>query len=476
MSREIIIEPVTRVEGHGKITLYMNDDGAVDNARFHVTQFRGFEKFVEGRPMHEMPSLTARICGICPVSHMLASGKAADALLTVSIPPTAHKLRMMLNYAQYVQSHALSFFHLSSPDLLLGFDSDPATRNVVGLIAANPELAVKGIRLRQIGQKIIDGLASKRIHAPWVVPGGVNQPLSEEKRDEFLGYLPEAYEIAQEAIDLFKAVRDQFPKEAEHFGNFPSLFMGLISDEGGFEFYDGNLRVVDENGQIIADGVKAADYQEIIGEGVEPFSYMKFPYYRPYGFEKGMYRVGPLGRCNVVDHAGTPRADRELVEFRGGSMDRNPVLTSFYTHWARLIEMLHSVEKLEELLTDEKILNPRVRAKAEPNADDGVGIIEAPRGTLIHHYKIDEFGLMTWANLIVATGHNNLAINKGVLQVAKAFVNGNKLQEGMLNRCEALVRCYDPCLSCATHALGKMPLQVELLNTKGEVLDRLLRD
>ncbi|WP_428938088.1 Ni/Fe hydrogenase subunit alpha [Fontivita pretiosa] len=474
MSREIVIDPVTRIEGHAKITLRLGDDGNVKDAMFHVTQFRGFEKFCEGRPLSEMPSLMARTCGICPVSHLMAASKACDQLLAVKIPRTAEMLRRVMNLAQIIQSHALSFFHLSSPDLLMGMDADPARRNIFGVLEQNPELARDGIRLRQIGQTIIEILGGKRIHPAWTVPGGVNEPLTAEKRDRIRGLLPEALEIGRRTITWFKRSLDQFSEEARSFGSFPTWFMGLVTPKGGLEHYDGLLRICDSRGQIVQDMIPPERYQEIIGEAVEPFSYMKFPYLRSKGYPEGIYRVGPLARLNIIDHCGTPVADQEWAEFR--EMHRGVVLSSFHYHYARLIEIIYCTERIAQLLDDPKVLDQHVRALARVNADEGIGVAEAPRGTLIHHYRVDDNGLITWANMIIATGHNNLAMNRGVLQVAQRFVDGARLREGMLNRVEALIRCYDPCLSCATHAVGQMPLHVQLVSASGQVLDEQYRN
>ena len=471
--RTIEINPLSRIEGHGKITIHLGENGKVEDAQFHVTQLRGFEKFCEGRPFYEMPSLMARICGICPVSHLVASAKACDSILATRIPPTAAKLRSILNLAQIVQSHALSFFHLSSPDFLLGMDSDPAKRNVFGVFEANPAMARDGIRLRQIGQQIIEWMAGKRIHPAWVVPGGVSEPLSADVRDRILAMLPEALQITQRTLDWFKGLLDQFREEIRTFANFPTLFMGLVTPNGELEHYNGTLRFVDSRGGIVADKVDVLNYQDYIGEAVEPFSYLKSPYYKKLGYPDGIYRVGPLARLNIIDRCGTPRADQEWAEFR--ELERGAVLSSFYYHYARLLEALYGIEKMEQLLNDPEILSKHVRAFAGPNNNEGIGVSEAPRGTLIHHYKIDDNGLITWANLIIATGHNNLAMNRGVLQVAKHFVDGTKLSEGMLNRVEAVIRAFDPCLSCSTHALGHMALEIKLLGPDGTLLDEVKR-
>ena len=471
--RTIVIDPVTRIEGHSKITLHLDERGKVEDARFHVTQFRGFEKFCEGRPFSEMPSLMSRICGICPVSHLIASAKACDVLLAVKIPPTADKLRRIFGIAQVVQSHALSLFHLSSPDLLLGMDADPAETNLFGVLAKNPALARDGIALRKFGQQIIERLGGKRIHPAWVVPGGVSEPLSQEDRDAILRAVPDALAIATRSLGWLKSTTERFRTEIEVFGNFPSLFMGIVKKDGGLTFYDGELRFVDESGQVVADRLDPARYFECLGEKVEPWSYLKSAYYLPKGFPEGIYRVGPLARLNICKQCGTPLADKALTEFR--ELQPNAVLSSFYYHHARLIEILYCVERIEQLLNDPDILSKHVRAVASPNALEGVGVAEAPRGTLFHHYKINEQGLIQWVNLIIATGQNNLAMNRSVLQVAQHYLRGEKITRGMLNRVEAVIRAYDPCLSCSTHALGQMALDVQLVARDGTIIDRVCK-
>jgi len=475
MAKQILIDLVTRIEGHSKITIQLDDQGEVADAQFHVTQFRGFEKFCEGRPFTEMPSLTARTCGICPVSHLMASAKACDALLAVEIPPTAAKLRRLMNLAQLVQSHALSFFHLSSPDLLLGMDSDPAKRNIFGVVEAHPTLAKDGIALRKFGQEIIAMLGGKRIHPAWAVPGGVSEPLSEEKRLKILEMIPEARAKIDRTLSWFKDILENFRDEIRTFGNFPSMFMGLVSSHPALEHnallehYDGKLRFVDASGNIVLDQVDAARYQDYIAESVEPFSYLKSPFFKSLGYPDGIYRVGPLARLNIIDRCGTPKADQEWTEFR--ALRRGVILSSFHQHYARLIEILYGIERIEQILLEADILDKHVRAFAKPNKLEGIGVAEAPRGTLIHHYKIDENGLIKWVNLIIATGHNSLAMNRSVKQVAQRYVKGAHLQEGMLNRVEAVIRSYDPCLSCSTHAIGRMPLHIQLIGPSGEVLD-----
>ena len=476
MSRTISIEPVTRIEGHARITLQLADTGEVEDAKFHLTQFRGFEKFCEGRPYREMPALTARTCGICPVSHLLSSNKACDDLLAVTIPPTAEKLRRIMNLGQLVQSHALSFFHLSSPDLLLGWDSDPVKRNIFGVMKTDPQLAKNGIRLRQIGQTIIEILGGKKIHPTWVVPGGVNEALTEEKRQAMLAMMPDALRIAKDTYTFFKTLVPKFKDEAEHFGTMPTMFMSLVTPKGNLEHYDGLLRIKDAQGRIVEDMVPPRDYQRIIGEAVEDYSYMKFPYYKPIGYPRGIYRVGPLARLNNADACGTPFADVALAEFHMLQEDSGPITSSFHYHYARLVEIIFALESIERLLKDPDILNPRIRARARGNRSEGIGVSEAPRGTLMHHYKIDDDGLISWVDLIIATGHNNLAMNRSIKQVADAYVDGTDVKEGMLNRVEAVIRCYDPCLSCASHAFGQMPMVIDIQDASGRIVKRLTRD
>jgi len=469
--KRIIIDPVTRIEGHAKVTIKLDDNGRVASTEFHVTQVRGFEKFTEGRPFYEMPGITSRICGICPISHQLASSKACDAIMAVNIPPAAKKLRELVHYAQIVQSHALSFFYLSSPDLLLGMDSDVASRNVLGVIAAHPEMARDGIELRKFGLQIIEGLGQERVHPSWIVPGGVASPLLGPVRDRILSDLPSAKAIADRTLRFFKNAIDNYKDEIEYFGSAPTMHAGLVDRKGNLQFYDGELRFRSPSGEIIENGIAAEDYANWIGEASLRDSYLKAPYFKPQGFPEGTYRVGPLARINVADQCGTPQADAEFAEFhqRFGS----PAHSAFLYHYARLIEIVYALEKVELLLADPQILEKHVRATGGVNSLEGVGMIEAPRGTLIHHYKVNEEGGITWANLIVATGHNNLAIGRSIQQVSEHYIDGNKLQEGMLNRVSAVVRAYDPCLSCSTHAIGEIALRIRLVDANGELCDEV---
>lgn len=472
--KRITIEHVSRIEGHAKITIQLDDQGHVANADFHVTQVRGFEKFTEGHPFYEMPGITARICGICPVSHLLASAKACDSIMAVRIPPAARRLRELIHCAQIVQSHALSFFYLSAPDFLLGMDSDPASRNVLGVIANHPELARDGIELRKFGLMIIEGLAQERVHPSWIVPGGVATPLSRATRDRILAELPAAKRIADHTIRFFKGALDNYKEEIEFFGSAATMYAGLVDAKGNLQLYDGGLRFRSAAGEVVDNYIPAEEYAQWIGEASLRESYLKAPFFKPLGYPGGVYRVGALGRLNTASQCGTPLADAEFAEFhqRFGAVAHS----AFLYHYARLIEVVYALEKIQALLDDATILDTHVRATAGVNSLEGVGMIEAPRGTLIHHYKVNEEGAITWANLIVATGHNNLAIGRSVKQVAEHFIDGTKLSEGMLNRVSAVVRAYDPCLSCSTHSAGVPALHIQLVDSSGAILDELKND
>jgi NAD-reducing hydrogenase large subunit len=469
--KRMIIDHVSRIEGHAKIVVQLDDSGHVSGSEFHVTQVRGFEKFTEGRPFYEMPGITSRICGICPVSHLLASSKACDAILAVRIPPAARKLRELLHCAQFVQSHALSFFYLSSPDFLLGMDSDPASRNVLGVIAKYPELARDGIELRKFGLQLIESLAKERVHPSWVVPGGVATPMLVQARDHVLSDLPEAKAIIDRTLSLMKGAMDNYKEEIDFFGSAPTMYAGLVDATGNLQLYDGNLRFRDAAGEIVEDQIPAEEYASWISETSLRNSYLKAPFFKPKGVNDGVYRVGPLARLNVATQCGTPKADAELAEFR--QRFGTPAHSSFLYHYARLIEILYALERIEVLLADPQIFDEHVRATAGVNALEGIGMIEAPRGVLIHHYKVNKDGAIVWANLIVATGHNNLAIGRSIKQVSEHFIDGTKFQEGMLNRVSAVVRAYDPCLSCSTHASGLLTMKIELVDSVGNILDEV---
>ncbi len=472
------IDPVTRIEGHAKITLRLDDAGEVADARFHVTEFRGFEEFCKGRPLAEMPGITARTCGICPVSHLLAASKAGDAILGVTPPPAALRQRRLLNLGQILQSHSLSFFHLSAPDLLLGMDHDPATRNVFGLMQAEPEIAKRGIRMRQFGQEVIRSVSGRRVHGHQIVPGGVTEAFTTEQRDVIAADIDEILSAAEATLELLDSVSGRFDRELASFGAFPSLYLSHVQPDGTWEHVDGRLTMIDHDGSVVLNQFDPADYREHLGEAGKSDSYLKSPYYRARvdgdDPRPGMYRVGPLARINIAERFGTPIADQGLADFR----ERYGRIASsaFLYHHARVLEVIACAERIAALMDDPVLLDTRVRAQAGINANRGVGASEAPRGLLIHDYEVDDDGLITAMNLIIATGQNDLAMNATILSIAKEFGDGPELTDGMLNRIEAGVRAYAPCLSCSTHAIGQMPMKVQLLAPDGELLQEGRRD
>ncbi len=473
--RRVAIDPVSRVEGHGKVTLLLDDDGHIHQVRLHIVEFRGFEKFIQGRPYWEVPVMVQRLCGICPVSHHLAASKALDMVVGATrLPPTAEKIRRLMHFGQLLQSHALHFFHLCSPDLLFGFDSDVARRNIVGVAAAHPDIAKKGVLLRKYGQEVIRLTAGKRIHGTGSIPGGVNKSLAEAER---VALLKDIYQMIAWSRDALRLIKDLFEKNLEYyneFGRFSANSLGLVRGDGAMDFYDGGLRARDAEGNTIFDHIEHEKYWDYLLEDVKPWSYMKFPFIRSLGPDKGWYRVGPLPRVNNCDFIPTPLADKERQEFKACDGGRVAGSTLGY-HWARMIEMLHAAEGIKDLLHDPDITGSELVATGE-RAMRGVGIIEAPRGTLIHHYRVNDDDQVIRANLIVSTTHNNQAMNEAIRQVASKYLDGRTLTEGLLNHVEVAIRCFDPCLSCATHALGKMPLALELVDPDGAIVDSFARD
>ncbi len=469
VAKRILIDPVTRIEGHAKISIDVDDAGKVTDARFHIVEFRGFEKICEGRPIDEMPGFMARVCGICPVSHALASSKAGDRILGVDVPIAAEKQRRLASYAQILQSHALSFFHLSSPDLLVGLDAEPAQRNIFAMASQHEDFVRRGIRLRQFGQRAVELVGGRKVHPGWSVPGGVTHAFTSEAKDELKPWMGELYASMEIALSRLKSLFAPLKAEIDSLGDFPSLFLALVNDEGNVEYYDGKVRIVDAEGNVVAPALDPWRYQTFLGEVAEPYTYVKPAFFRALGYPGGMYRVGPLARLNVAKATGTPKADKELKEFR--ALGREGVVSkSFHYHYARLIEMVHCIESIEALLDDPDLLGHRVRSIARPNHFEAVGCCEAPRGILWHHYKVDEDGRVLSANLLIATQQNNGAMQAAVKQAAERFVNPAALSEGMLNRVEAAIRCFDPCLSCSTHALGQMAMHVEVRGPGGELL------
>ncbi|MGA7594013.1 MAG: Ni/Fe hydrogenase subunit alpha [Gallionella sp.] len=473
--RRIAIDPVSRVEGHGKITLMLDAENHIHEARFHIVEFRGFEKFIQGRPYWEVPFFVQRLCGICPVSHQLAAAKAVDQLVGVELlTPTATKLRRLLHFGQTLQSHALHFFHLSSPDLLFGFGSDPKLRNIAGVLDKYPDLALKGVKLRKYGQQVIAAIAGKRIHGTATVPGGMNKALCIAERDSLLADIKDILTWCQDAVTLNERIHTA---HAEHhgFAAIRSNFLSMTGSDGHLELYHGGLRARSAEGAKIFDQFDYRGYRQIIREEVRPWSYMKFPYLVELGKQQGWYRVGPLARVNNCDFISTPFAESARLRFRETGIGGLVQDTLAY-HWARMIEALHCAESINELLQDPEITGIDLVADPGEKRFEGIGVIEAPRGTLFHHYQIDEQGLIEKANLIVSTTSNNQAMNESVRSVANEYLDGREISEDLLNHLEVAVRAYDPCLSCATHALGKMPLQVELIDADGALLDRLSKD
>ncbi|PKL48860.1 MAG: Ni/Fe hydrogenase subunit alpha [Planctomycetes bacterium HGW-Planctomycetes-1] len=466
-SKRVIIEPVTRVEGHGKVSLLLDENNKVKQARFHVVEFRGFERFIQGRPYWEIPVLVQRLCGICPVSHHLAAAKAMDQIVGADkLTPTAEKMRRLMHYGQMFQSHALHFFHLCSPDLLFGFDADPKIRNVIGVAAKYPELAVQGVMMRKYGQEIIKATAGKKIHGTGAIPGGINKNLSIAERDVFLKDIKQMLDWSRSALKIAKDYTVENLEKLTPFASFDSNHLSLIRSDGAMDLYHGNLRAITADGKKIFDQVDYTNYLDYITEEVKSWSYMKFPFIKSLGPQNGWYRVGPLARINTCDFIDTPEAEAARKEFMAVTSGKPNNITMAY-HWARMIETLHSIEKINELLNDKDLQGTDLVVKGKRRSE-GIGLLEAPRGTLFHHYKINDDDQIVMANLIVSTTNNNEPFNRAVQKVAADHIDGvAEITEGLLNHIEVAIRAYDPCLSCATHAMGKMPLKVTLFDYQG---------
>jgi NAD-reducing hydrogenase large subunit len=473
--RRVAIDTVSRVEGHGKVTILLDERNQVHQVRLHIVEFRGFERFIQGRPYWEVPVTVQRLCGICPVSHHLAASKALDQVVgATQLTPTAEKIRRLMHYGQILQSHALHFFYLASPDLLFGFDSELSRRNIVGLAAAHPQTAKRGVLLRKFGQEVIRITAGKRVHGTGSIPGGVNKAVTAEERAFLLADIYQIVGWSRDAVRLIKELHAQSPALYNSFGMCRSNTMSMVNADGDLDFYHGSLRARDANGGILFDGVDYRDYSQHIQEEVKPWSYMKFPFLAAYGKRNGWYKVGPLARVQNCDHIPTPLAEaerREFVDYFGGLPTHAPLAY----HWARMIEMLHAAETIKDLLHEDDILGDDL-VRSGKRAQEGVGVIEAPRGTLIHHYRVNEDDLVTMCNLIVSTTHNNQAMNEAIRQVAARYLQGRELTEGLLNHIEVAIRCFDPCLSCATHAIGQMPLALELVDAEGKLVHALARN
>ena len=474
--KRIVIDPVTRVEGHGKVTLLLDAQNHVQQARLHIVEFRGFERFIQGRPYWELPVLVQRLCGICPVSHHLAAAKAIDQLVGIdpeNLPPTADKLRRLMHFGQVLQSHALHFFHLASPDLLFGFDSDVAKRNIIAVLQEHTEIGLQGVKLRKFGQEVIKMVSGKRIHGTSAIAGGVNKSLTKEERDYLLADIEQMITWSEESVALIARVHCSNKPYHDEFATIKSSYMGLVGKDGSLELYHGALRAKNEHGATIFDQVDYCHYNDYIHEEVRSWSYMKFPYFLSEGKQNGWYRVGPLARINVCDYISTPKAEAARQHLMTMT-DEKMLHSTLAYHWARLIEILHCAEAIKDLLHDPDIMGSELVATGEKRRS-GIGVIEAPRGTLFHHYEVDENDIVTKANLIVSTTSNNQAMNESVRQVAATYLDGLEITEPLLNHLEVAIRAYDPCLSCATHALGKMPMEVELVNPQGQVIGQVFK-
>ena len=475
-TRIIEISPLTRVEGHGKVTIHLDEHNEVDEARLHIVEFRGFERFILGRPYWEIPVIVQRLCGICPVSHHLAAAKAMDQVVGVDrLTPTAEKVRRLMHYGQIMQSNVLHFFHLCSPDLLFGFDADVAKRNIFGVISEYPDLAIKGIKMRKFGQEVIEITAGKKIHGTSAIPGGVNKNVSLAERDRLLKDVDQMIEWGQEAVAIARDYCMEHEQLVKSFAAFNSSHLSMVREDGAMDLYHGNLRAIDSAGNIIFDQVDYRNFNDYLMEEVRSWSYMKFPFIKQRGHLDGWYRVGPLSRMNTAGFIDTPLANQAHQEFRQATNGKpNPMSLAY--HWARMIEVLHCVEKIKELLNDPDLQGGELLASGE-RRKTGIGVLEAPRGTLFHHYEVDENDLVTFCNLIVSTTNNNEAMNRAVTSVAREYLSDQtKITEGMLNKVEVAIRAYDPCLSCATHSLGQMPLQIELYDAEGGLVDRMTKD
>jgi len=474
-SRIVEIDPITRVEGHGKVTIHLNNDNQVDEARLHIVEFRGFERFIQGRLLWEVPVIVQRLCGICPVSHHLAAAKALDQIVgATQLTPTAEKMRRLMHYGQVMQSSVLHFFHLASPDLLFGIDAPPEKRNIFEIIREYPELARQGVLMRKFGQDIIHHTAGKKIHGTGAIPGGINKNLTISERDALLSDIKQMFDWAQQAVTLASEYSQKHRQQLNTFANFKSNHLSLVREDGALDLYHGHLRATNAGGQVIFDRVDYQQFNDYLMEEVKSWSYMKFPFIKSLGHLDGWYRVGPLSRLNNAAFIDTPMANQALKDYRDFNQGQMNHMTLGY-HWARMIEVLHCVEKIQELLLDADLQGSDLCVKGE-RQQEGIGVIEAPRGTLFHHYQVNQHDQVTYCNLVVSTTHNNSAMNRAITDVARRYISGNdKITEAMLNHVEVALRAYDPCLSCATHALGQMPLSIELYDQQGQQLDRMCR-
>jgi len=476
--KTLVIQPVSRIEGHAKVTIQLDDTGNVADTRVNVIELRGFEKFCIGRPVEEMPRITTRICGVCPWSHHLAASKAADAVFGVEPPPAGRKLRELCNSIAYMEEHILHFYFLAGADFVMGPDADPSIRNVIGIIGKMPDVARQVVRVRHLCAKMLEIIAGKAIHPDASVPGGFSKPLLPAERDQLRKMADEALELAKFSIKFAKEnIFPQYLDTVKSLGVIETGFLGTVTDDGALNLYDGKLRLMSKDGSYVEFPYER--YTDYIAEHIEPWSYLKFPYDKRAGtfsmdldHPSGIYRVNTLARINVCDYIDTPLAQAELEEFRK-NFGRPAQLTMLY-HWARLIELLYNAENVIRLLDDPEITSTETRKKVEPRAARGIGCVEAPRGTLIHDYTTDDNGMLTNVNLIVGTTHNNAPINMSVKQAAKSLIRGGKYDQGLLNRVEMAIRAYDPCLSCATHKFdGTLAVKIDIYDHQGRLIDSL---
>lgn len=478
MAKRIVIQPVSRIEGHAKVTIQLDDAGNVSDTRVNIVELRGFERFCVGRPVEELPRIVPRICGVCPWAHHLASAKATDRVFGVDIPEAAKKIREAAYMAHFIHSHVLHFFVLSGPDFVMGPDADYSVRNVLGIIGKVPEIAKKVVRIRYLGQMITQKMGGKAIHPDSAVPGGWTKPIYKDELTEIKGMAKECLDFGLFAIDFAK--KNIFPNYLDVVKSMAVIntgFLGTVKD-GALNLYDGDLRLMAPDGKF--EDFKTENYLDYIAEHIEPWTYLKFPYQKKAGRfsmdldnPSGIYRVNALARINVCERITTPKAHAELTEFRE-KFGRPAQLTLLY-HWARLIELVYAAERLNELLDDPEITSTQIHKKVQPRAARGVGVVEAPRGTLIHDYTTDARGIVTDVNIIVGTTHNNAAINMSVGRAAKDLIKGGKYDQGLLNKVEMAIRAYDPCFSCATHELdGRIAVKIEILDVEGGVLGTLI--
>jgi F420-non-reducing hydrogenase large subunit len=478
MGKTITIAPVTRIEGHAKVTINLDDAGNVADTFVNVVELRGFEKFAIGRPVEEMPRIVTSICGVCPWHHHLASAKANDVVFGVEIPPAGRKLRELCQSIAFCSDKILHFFFLAGPDFVMGPDADYSVRNVLGILQANPDVGKKVVHARYLGTQMLNIVSGKSIHPVTAVPGGFSKPLTEEERQQVLPMANEVLEFAKFAISFAKEnIFAKYLDTVNTVGVINTGFLGTVTEDGSLHFYDGKLRLMKPDGSY--EEFEAKDYTEYIGEHIEPWSYLKFPYAKKWGdfsmdldSPSGIYRTNALARINVCDKITTPLAQAELEAFRG--QFGRPAQQTLLYNWARLIELVYAAEHAVELLNDPEITSKETRVPVTPRAARGVGCVEAPRGTLIHDYETDENGLITDCNLIVGTTHNNAPINMSVKQAATTLIKDGKYDQGILDRVEMAIRAYDPCLSCATHALdGRLPVRLDIVDASGEVVAAL---